>query len=64
MYTGLDRLYPFGSLHGDSELQFADRDDGYLQILLNEKFLYGAVFYDSIFVSFCCRCASFVVWAN
>jgi hypothetical protein len=51
VFAVLDRLYPFGGLYGDVEVPFTDRDDGYMQFILNDKFLFGAVYYDSIFVS-------------
>ena len=46
-----DDLYPFGPMYGDQELYFADRDEDYIQLPITGTFLFGAVEYDSIFVS-------------
>jgi len=50
----LDRLYPFGAMYADIDLQFTDRDDGYVQIALDENLLFGAVYYNSLYVSRAC----------
>jgi hypothetical protein len=46
-----DRMYPFGSMYGDSVVTFDDKDDGYTQFSMNHQFSFGATSYDSIYVS-------------
>jgi len=46
-----DRLFPFGPTYGDITLIFDDPDDGYNEITLQQSFLFGFQFYDSIYVS-------------